>query len=71
MSDFPPCMTPPKGWVCTRGAGHEGPCAAHPVESEIAAEQIERFKACLHDANLRYVKLVRETAELRHPRTGG
>jgi hypothetical protein len=22
------CMVPPKGWRCTRMAGHEGPCAA-------------------------------------------
>jgi hypothetical protein len=24
------CTVPPAGWVCTRGAGHDGPCAAHP-----------------------------------------
>lgn len=22
------CKLPPKGWRCTRPAGHEGPCAA-------------------------------------------
>jgi hypothetical protein len=22
------CPIPPPGWFCTRGAGHEGPCAA-------------------------------------------
>jgi hypothetical protein len=22
------CTLPPAGWVCSRGAGHEGPCAA-------------------------------------------
>lgn len=22
------CTIPPKGWRCTRDAGHEGPCAA-------------------------------------------
>lgn len=27
-------MIPPKGWYCTRDAGHEGPCAAHPEEDE-------------------------------------
>jgi hypothetical protein len=26
----PECKVPPKGWKCTRGAGHEGPCAAVP-----------------------------------------
>lgn len=25
------CQVPPDGWVCTRGRGHEGPCAAHPA----------------------------------------
>jgi hypothetical protein len=23
------CKVPPEGWYCTRGHGHEGPCAAH------------------------------------------
>lgn len=26
------CTIPPKGWWCSREAGHEGPCAARPVE---------------------------------------
>lgn len=25
------CIIPPQGWVCTRGAGHDGPCAALPT----------------------------------------
>lgn len=25
------CNIPPKGWRCTRGAGHTGPCAPWPV----------------------------------------
>lgn len=24
------CDKPPEGWYCTRGRGHEGPCAAVP-----------------------------------------
>jgi hypothetical protein len=28
------CNVPPNGWRCTRSAGHEGPCAALPIESE-------------------------------------
>lgn len=59
---FPPCMMPPKGWVCTREPGHEGPCAAHPVGNEIAAEQIHRLKQCLRDANDAYVRALRRTA---------
>lgn len=26
------CSVPPEGWYCTRSPGHEGPCAALPVE---------------------------------------
>lgn|GEM_PF-4156126 len=26
------CELPPAGWRCTRGAGHDGPCAAIPVD---------------------------------------
>lgn len=29
--DRPPCPLPPVGWHCTRGMGHEGPCAAWPL----------------------------------------
>lgn len=28
------CSLPPKGWRCTRGRGHTGPCAAIPIEVE-------------------------------------
>jgi hypothetical protein len=28
-----PCKKPPEGWRCTRYAGHDGPCAAHPLHS--------------------------------------
>lgn len=24
------CEVPPPGWWCSRDAGHDGPCAAHP-----------------------------------------
>jgi hypothetical protein len=26
------CTVPPDAWVCTRVAGHDGPCAAWPAE---------------------------------------
>jgi hypothetical protein len=26
-----PCALPPAGWSCSRGKGHDGPCAASPV----------------------------------------
>jgi|ERR1044071_7391279 hypothetical protein len=25
------CQKPPTGWLCSREAGHPGPCAAYPV----------------------------------------
>jgi hypothetical protein len=41
----PACTLPPDGWRCTRGAGHDGPCAAVPVGSEGAAPiPFERHK---------------------------
>jgi hypothetical protein len=30
------CNRPPEGWYCTRGAGHEGPCAAVRVSRKRA-----------------------------------
>lgn len=32
----PECELPPKGWRCTRGAGHDGSCAAVPVGGFVA-----------------------------------
>lgn len=29
------CQVPPAGWRCTRDPGHEGPCAAWPVDISI------------------------------------
>lgn len=27
------CTRPPAGWWCSRDAGHDGPCAAHPLDT--------------------------------------
>lgn len=32
------CEVPPSGWVCTREAGHDGPCAAHPATTYLKLE---------------------------------
>lgn len=29
-----PCKLPPEGWWCSRGVGHEGPCAAREEPPE-------------------------------------
>jgi len=29
------CTLPPAGWRCTRVAGHEGPCAAVPIDAKL------------------------------------
>jgi hypothetical protein len=65
VDEFPPCMIPPFGWICTREPGHDGPCAAVFIEHE-AAEQIERFKVAIKAANRAYVRIVMETAKTRH-----
>jgi hypothetical protein len=35
-SQRPECMVPPLGWRCTRGEGHEGPCAAVECPEDVA-----------------------------------
>ena len=30
------CQEPPRGWRCTRMAGHDGPCAAVACHEEVA-----------------------------------
>lgn len=32
------CEKAPRGWSCSRDAGHGGPCAAHPVPSDRATQ---------------------------------
>jgi hypothetical protein len=29
------CDRPPSGWTCSRGKGHDGPCAATPDEDRL------------------------------------
>ncbi len=33
------CHVPPEGWVCSREAGHEGPCAAYEIAPEFIPRQ--------------------------------
>lgn len=41
----PCCLLPPSGWQCSRGSGHEGPCAATVVERENLIEKLEHAHA--------------------------
>lgn len=36
------CMIPPKGWHCTRKAGHSGPCAAIPHDQQTVPQPMNR-----------------------------
>lgn len=38
-----PCTRPPPGWTCTRGAGHEGPCAATKATGDAAMAAAKAF----------------------------
>lgn len=40
ITTIAPCTKPPAGWRCTRGAGHDGPCAAIHVSMDL--ESIEQ-----------------------------
>ena len=43
------CEIPPRGWYCTRGADHEGSCAAWPNEPPVQASQVDTFTAAQVD----------------------
>lgn len=30
------CLLPPRGWFCSRAAGHDGPCCARPITEDPA-----------------------------------
>ena len=36
------CISPPPGWRCTRGAGHDGPCAAVPDAETMCTVLLQR-----------------------------
>lgn len=53
------CAIPPEGWLCTRDAGHDGPCAA--VEDDTLTL---RGKLCIELSYCRHTdKSVTETAD--------
>lgn len=37
-----PCELPPKGWWCSLGAGHDGPCPAHPTMWTKLGQAVQR-----------------------------
>ena len=45
------CDVPPLGWRCTRGRGHDGPCAAVECPEDVAF--VERGMARLREAGAR------------------
>lgn len=53
------CTLPPEGWYCTRGAGHDGPCAAH---SDLSSSS---RPPTMYDLAKRYVEAVEWNEE--HP----
>lgn len=42
-----PCRVPPPNWYCTRGAGHDGPCAAWMVQPRPAVKRVTLRRALL------------------------
>lgn len=50
------CQLPPSGWSCSRGAGHDGPCAAWPIRTgegrSWATDARARVKAALSVAEV-------------------
>ena len=65
----PACDIPPPGWYCTRGRGHDGPCAAHATDavlSELYDGSVQLPTDAAPDRLVEAAKAMRETArELR------
>jgi hypothetical protein len=47
------CDKPPRGWYCTRDAGHPGPCAAHPFPDGV---YVVEFSIPPHRAGFEVIK---------------
>lgn len=59
------CARPPAGWYCTRGAGHEGPCASWPTVSRETVEP-----SYVHDYHAEVLRWVDgDTVDMRAYRT--
>jgi hypothetical protein len=62
------CQLPPDGWWCSREPGHEGPCAARPIQPNRDAEWLAIWRAVsgphaqLTGPLIRYAGLVAEAA---------
>lgn len=58
QSDANSCDVPPQGWLCTRQAGHDGPCAAIADDKE--RELVNRAMLRLADQEAAPVQLVKQ-----------
>lgn len=68
------CTIPPKGWTCSRDAGHDGPCAAsqEPFPYEVyvdqAVQNLKTFRMNYHWAGGDYDQIWAESMSLRELR---
>lgn len=63
--DAPSCALPPAGWVCSRGEGHDGPCAAMeqptPIRPDLKAVDIMPYKTAVNENTVNLLeKLLKE-----------
>lgn len=67
MPEIERCDLPPEGWWCSRGRGHDGPCAARPVADEV--EHVEALwrsaEAQARESDEAVVRLAAEVERLR------
>lgn len=61
------CLIPPPGWVCSRDAGHEGPCAAwqQTPRLENIEENVMRNSQAIQELEERVSNIEREREEVR------
>jgi len=58
QSDANACDVPPQGWICTRQAGHDGPCAA--IEDNNGHELVSRAMSRLAEQDAAPVEPVKQ-----------
>ncbi|WP_288077379.1 hypothetical protein [Pseudomonas sp.] len=57
---IPACDVPPDGWCCSREMGHEGPCAASPVQLEQLRVELDSYVARLQAERKRLLALLKK-----------
>jgi hypothetical protein len=61
----PPCTRPPAGWYCTRGDGHNGPCAARVATREPSPALVAHYERVVRGVEMAVLARAPRWARLR------